>query len=97
MRQIAFDALTSFALVAICSSATGQTLAYDHIHLNVSDPAVASSWYEKNFGGRRLAEGPDRLMFGSTRFLFIKKADAKPSAGSAVDHVCFSFAISMRR
>jgi catechol 2,3-dioxygenase-like lactoylglutathione lyase family enzyme len=71
-----------FALVAFGSSAAGQTLAYDHIHLNVPDPAVASSWYEKNFGGRRLAEGPDRLMFGSTRFLFIKKADAKPSAGT---------------
>jgi catechol 2,3-dioxygenase-like lactoylglutathione lyase family enzyme len=92
MRQIGFDALMGFALVAIGSSAAGQTLAYDHIHLNVSDPAVASSWYEKNFGGRRLAEGPDRLMFGSTRFLFIKKGDAKPSAGSAVDHIGFSFA-----
>jgi len=55
MRQIGFDALMGFALVAIGSSAAGQTLAYDHIHLNVSDPAVASSWYEKNFGGRRLA------------------------------------------
>src|SRR5215467_8277703 len=65
MRQIAFDALMGFALLAIGSSAAGQTLAYDHIHLNVPDPAVASSWYEKNFGGRRLAEGPDRLMFGS--------------------------------
>src|SRR5215813_8171487 len=92
MRQIGFDVLMGFALVAIGSSAAGQTLAYDHIHLNVPDPAVASSWYEKNFGGRRLAEGPDRLMFGSTRFLFIKKADAKPSAGSALDHLGFSFA-----
>ena len=92
MRQIGFGALMGFALVALGSSAAGQTLAYDHIHLNVPDPAVASSWYEKNFGGRRLAEGPDRLMFGSTRFLFIKKADAKPSAGSAVDHIGFSFA-----
>jgi catechol 2,3-dioxygenase-like lactoylglutathione lyase family enzyme len=80
------------ALVGLGSSAAGQTLAYDHIHLNVPDPAVASSWYEKNFGGRRLTEGPDRLMFGSTRLLFIKKADAKPSAGSAVDHIGFSFA-----
>jgi len=32
------------------------------------------------------------MMFGSTRYMFLKKADAKPSAGSAVDHVGFSFA-----
>ena len=31
-------------------------------------------------------------MFGSTRFMFLRKADAKPSSGSAVDHVGFSFA-----
>src|SRR5579863_4346102 len=53
---------------------------------------VAANRYEKYFGGRRIAEGPDRIMFGSTRLLFLKKADAKPSAGSAIDHVGFSFA-----
>ena len=31
-------------------------------------------------------------MFGSTRLLFLKKADAKPSAGGATDHIGFSFA-----
>ena len=35
-------------------------------------------------------EAPDRLMFGSTRFMFLKLANAQPSAGSAVDHVGFS-------
>src|SRR5579863_977918 len=53
---------------------------------------VAANRYEKYFGGRRIAEGPDRIMFGSTRLLFLKKADAKPSSGSAVDHIGFSFA-----
>jgi catechol 2,3-dioxygenase-like lactoylglutathione lyase family enzyme len=66
------------------------TLPYDHIHLNVPDPAAGASWYEKNFGGRRIAEAPNRLMFGSTRFMFLQKADAAPSAGSAIDHVGFS-------
>jgi catechol 2,3-dioxygenase-like lactoylglutathione lyase family enzyme len=63
----------------------------DHIHLNVPAPAAATSWYEKYFGARRSPEGPDRMMFGSTRLLFIKKADAKPSGGGAVDHIGFSF------
>ncbi len=66
------------------------TLPYDHIHLNVPDPAAAANWYEANFGGTRITEAPDRLMFGSTRFMFLRSATAKPSAGSAVDHVGFS-------
>jgi catechol 2,3-dioxygenase-like lactoylglutathione lyase family enzyme len=75
----------------LAGSAAAQTWPYDHVHLNVPDPATASAWYEKNFGARRSPEGPDRMMFGSTRLLFIKKADAKPSSGSAVDHIGFSF------
>jgi catechol 2,3-dioxygenase-like lactoylglutathione lyase family enzyme len=77
---------------AIAGSAAAQTFPYDHIHLNVPDPAAAADWYVKYFAGRRLTEGPDRLMFGSTRLLFMRKADAKPSSGSAVDHLGFSFA-----
>lgn len=79
------------AIGAFLTSASAQTFPYDHVHLNVPDPSAASNWYEKYFGGRRITEGPDRLMFGSTRFMFLKKADAKPSSGSAIDHVGFSF------
>ena len=74
------------------AAAQTPTLPYDHIHLNVPDPSVASAWYEKHFGGKRITEAPDRLMFGSTRFMFLRNAAAKPSAGSAIDHVGFSFA-----
>src|SRR5579864_7551697 len=81
---------TAFACFALGCAA--QTFPYDHIHVNVPDPAAAANWYEKYFGGRRITEAPDRLMFGSTRFMFLRKADAKPSSGSAVDHVGFSFA-----
>ena len=85
---------TSFIYIALglwTRSAAAQTFPYDHIHVNVPDPAAAANFYEKNFGGRRITEAPDRLMFGSTRFMFLRKADAKPSSGSAVDHVSFSF------
>lgn len=89
-----FPLLAAFALSALTqiTVATAQTLPYDHIHLNVPDPAAASTWYEKNFGGRRITEAPDRIMYGSTRLMFLRKADAQPSAGSAVDHIGFSFA-----
>jgi len=85
-------AFVCFALGPFAGSAAAQTFPYDHIHVNVPDPAAAANWYEKYFGGRRITEAPDRLMFGSTRFMFLKKADAKPSSGSAIDHVGFSFA-----
>ena len=87
MRQLV---LSTVVLSVLLGTATGQTFPYDHIHVNVPDPAAAANWYEKNFGGRRITEAPDRLMFGSTRFMFLKKADAKPSSGSAIDHVGFS-------
>jgi len=81
-----------FPALLLAAAAAAQTFPYDHIHVNVPDPAAAANWYEKYFGGRRITEAPDRLMFGSTRFMFLRKADAKPSSGSAIDHVGFSFA-----
>jgi len=91
-RSMLSAAFVCSALTALAASVAAQTWPYDHIHLNVPDPAAASAWYVKYFGARPNPEGPDRLMLGSTRLLFIKKADAKPSAGSAVDHIGFSFA-----
>ena len=92
MRRVMLSAaLMCFAAGAFAGCAAAQTFPYDHVHINAPDPAAAASWYEKYFGGRRLGEAPDRLMFGSTRLLFLKKADAKPSAGSAIDHLGFSF------
>ncbi len=90
-RAILWTAFVFLALGAASGTAAAQTFPYDHIHLNVPDPAAAATWYEKYFDGRRLSEGPDRLMFGSTRLLFMRKADAKPSSGSAIDHLGFSF------
>lgn len=93
MRQVMISA--GFVLLALgvsAGTAAAQMFPYDHIHLNVPDPAAAANWYEKNFGGKRITEAPDRIMYGSTRFMFLKKADGKPSAGSAVDHVGFSVA-----
>ena len=82
--------ILSAAFACFAASAGAQTFPYDHIHLNVPDTAAAANWYEKNFGGKRITEAPDRIMYGSTRFMFLKKADARPSAGSAIDHIGFS-------
>src|SRR3979490_902974 len=92
MRQVMLTAFVCCALGPFAGYAAAQTFPYDHIHVNVPDPAAAANWYEKYFGGRGITEAPDRLVFGSTRCMFLRKADAKPSSGSAVDHVGFSFA-----
>jgi catechol 2,3-dioxygenase-like lactoylglutathione lyase family enzyme len=82
----------AFVLSIATPRAQTATMPYDHIHLNVPDAAEASAWYEKHMGGKRITEAPNRLMFGSTRFMFLVNKTAKPSAGSAIDHVGFSFA-----
>jgi hypothetical protein len=63
-RSLLLAAFVCFALGAFDNYAAAQTFPYDHIHVNAPDPAAAANWYEKYFGGRRITEAPDRLMFG---------------------------------
>src|SRR4030095_6501756 len=91
MRLPAILVLCAAIGAATAGRADAQTksVPYDHIHLNVPDPAAASAWYEKNIpGARRITEAPDRLMYGSTRLMFlVNKNPVPPSAGSAVDRL----------
>lgn len=73
------------------SAQTGMVNMVDHIHLAVPDQAKAVAWYGKHFGGQPMtAEGPERLMFGETRFIYQLNKAAKPSTGGSVDHIGFS-------
>jgi predicted enzyme related to lactoylglutathione lyase len=95
MRPSILSVCCAVALLgAFASAAAPQTptLPYDHVHLNVPDQAKAVDWYEKNFGGKRTAEAAERLMFGSTRLIFLRNANGLPSAGSSIDHIGFSVA-----
>ena len=80
------------AVLSAGSAAAQVTLPYDHMHLAAPDQATAVEWYQKTFGGETMAEGKDRLMFGKTRFIWMKSETAQPSAGSTIDHVAFSVA-----
>jgi catechol 2,3-dioxygenase-like lactoylglutathione lyase family enzyme len=62
----------------------------DHLHLAAPDQAKAIEWYQKYFGGEKMAEGPDRLMYGRTRLVFQKSDKALPSSESVADQVGFS-------
>src|ERR1700676_4796100 len=69
-----------------------ETLTYDHVHFGVPDPAKAVEWYAKYLGGQPgpAGEPNDRLLFGKTRFIFLKTDKPLPSAGSSVDHIGLS-------
>jgi len=92
LLRVSLLAAAFLGLLAPGARAQTPTLPYDHVHLNVPDAAAASAWYEKNFGGTRITEAPNRIMYGSTRLMFLVMKDAKPSAGGAVDHLGFSVA-----
>lgn len=90
MRLLASTFVTVF--FAATSAVAQATLPYDHVHLAAPDQAKAVEWYQKNFGGEITPEGKDRLMFGKTRFIWMKSDTAKPSADTAIDHIAFSVA-----
>ena len=94
MRLLTPALLMSIALLAPASRAAAQTasLPYDHVHLAAPDQAKAVEWYQKMFGGQTTPEGKDRLLFGKTRFIWLKSETAQPSANTAIDHIGFSFA-----
>ncbi|HZR23102.1 MAG TPA: VOC family protein [Vicinamibacterales bacterium] len=92
MRFLASTVLAVGVIVAQPTAETTFLPILDHIHLNVPDQAAAVQWYQKNFGGQPMTEAPDRVMLGDTRLIFLRNANGQPSAGSAIDHLGFSFA-----
>ena len=95
MRTIRRGTLGLLALLALCAPARAQTgfvNIVDHIHLAAPDQAKAIEWYQKQFGGETMTEGPDRLMFGQTRLIVQRNQNPQPSAGSVLDHIAFSVA-----
>lgn len=93
MRRALITAAAAFGVLALATTTTAQTktMPYDHIHLNTPDPAASANWYEKYFGGRRITEAPDRIMFGAVRLMFLRTREiAPPSMGSSIDHIGFS-------
>ena len=84
--------LSSLMLFASAVTAQGFRPIIDHVHLAAPDPGAALAWYQKHFGGETMAEAADRLMYGDTRVIFQKRDNARPSQGSAIDHIGFSVA-----
>lgn len=103
MAAAAWRGPTRFALVfllAIATPARAQlTEPFDHLHLAVPDIERARDWYLQHMGGNA-GETADAVAWGTwpvdhplpIQLLFLLSPDARPSAGSAIDHIGFSFA-----
>ena len=64
---------------------------FDQVHLGVPEPETAAGWYRQYLGATQ-GDHTDRVMFGGTRFIFLRNETPAPSHGAAIDHVGFSFA-----
>lgn len=89
----------SVLLLAVGAPALAQsTEPFDHVHLAVSDVERARDWYIQHMGGNA-GETPETVAWGKwpgdhplpVQLLFTLSPDAKPSAGSVLDHIGFSF------
>ena len=86
--------------LSVCSPARAQYEAppFDSIHLAVPEISQARDWYLKNMGGN-VGETADRVGFGKwtgdhplpLQLIFDVSVDAKPSSGSVIDSIGFSF------
>jgi catechol 2,3-dioxygenase-like lactoylglutathione lyase family enzyme len=68
-----------------------ETPGFHHIHLRVADPEASLKWYVDTFGGERgkLKGRIDAIKYSNPNvWLLAQKADdARPSQGSAIDHL----------
>lgn len=87
-------------LLTVCTSVRAQsTEPFDHLHLAVPDVERARDWYIQHMGGNA-GETPETVAWGKwpgdhplpVQLLFTLSPDARPSAGSVLDHIGFSFA-----
>ena len=86
-------------VLATPASAQYEAPPFDSLHLAVPEISSARDWYLEHMGGNT-GETPDRVAFGKwtgdhplpVQLIFEVSAGAKPSAGSVIDSIGFSFA-----
>ncbi len=83
MRAFAAPSLQALAAVLVLAgpaTAQTQTRLYDHVHMSVPDPQVAAQWYHDHIGGEWVDGRTDRLLFGTTRIMFLGNRGSGPEA-----------------
>ncbi len=97
MRPFVSGALRVVAVLAVSASvaqAQTETLMYDHVHMSVPNPQASAQWFHDHIGGEWVDGRTDRLLFGTTRIMWLgsRGEERRPSAGGVIDHLGFSFA-----
>jgi catechol 2,3-dioxygenase-like lactoylglutathione lyase family enzyme len=99
-RLVVSSAAACALLFFVCSPAQAQlTDPFDHLHLAVPDIEQARDWYIRHMGGNA-GETSETVSWGKwpidhplpIQLLFLLSDNARPSAGSTIDHIGFSFA-----
>ena len=89
-----------FQILCLCPPVWAQlTEPFDHVHLAVPDVLQARDWYIQHMGGNE-GETPETVSWGKwpgdhplpVQLHFMLSPNARPNAGSAIDHIGFSFA-----
>jgi catechol 2,3-dioxygenase-like lactoylglutathione lyase family enzyme len=91
-------AIACFAWLFAWPAYAQKSRSFDHVHLAAPEPERAFAWYMEHMGGSP-GESPDRVAFGTfsqhsslpVQLMWQRSADARPSAGSAIDNIGFSF------
>jgi catechol 2,3-dioxygenase-like lactoylglutathione lyase family enzyme len=82
-------ALLGLGLHVATGQAAVRTLAYDNVHVAVTDPAAAKEWYVTYLGATERDDG--LIYFGDTLVRLVSTDTVRPSAGSVIDHIGLSF------
>ena len=86
---LAFFAVT---FPGVADVARGAEAVYHHVHLAAPNPEAAAQWYIEHMGCEVMRDRTDRCQFGTMYLAFRPEAPKGGSAGSAVNHIGFSFA-----
>src|SRR5688572_10743912 len=87
-------------ILCLCPPVWAQlTEPFDHVHLAVPDVLQARDWYIQHMDGNE-GETPETVSWGKwpgdhplpVQLHFMLSPNASPNAGSAIDHIGFSFA-----
>jgi len=94
MRTVLLGLCFAFAAATASAAVDGGLVKagdFHNVHIRVPDPPKAAEWYVKSLGATA-GRAPQLIFFGKTLIEFIKDDAAKPSAGSAIDHIGLSYA-----
>jgi catechol 2,3-dioxygenase-like lactoylglutathione lyase family enzyme len=87
--------IAAIAVVLLADAGLVQTVAYDNVHIRVSDPAEAGEWYVKHLGATA-TQTPGRVFLGKTLLRFSATdgtALFPPNTPTgSIDHIGISFA-----